>query len=101
MQKINRFYARKEPWSDNIELRGFQTVMRETFVFINVEMKHHTQGEVTSPFMSLQPEEGQQLIDELYAVGLRPSQERGSAGQLDAVKFHLEDMRKLVFNKGN
>lgn len=39
----------------------------------------------------------QELMDDLWACGVRPTEGRGSAGQLDAVRHHLEDMRKLVF----
>lgn len=51
------------------------------------------------PLIDLPVESAQQLIDELYHVGIRPTQAAGSAGQLDAVKYHLEDMRAIVFTK--
>lgn len=41
--------------------------------------------------------EAQELADQLFAAGIRPSAAAGSAGQLDAVKYHLEDLRTLVF----
>jgi hypothetical protein len=41
--------------------------------------------------------EAQILMDSLWDCGTRPSEGQGSAGQLAAVKYHLEDMRKLVF----
>ena len=41
-------------------------------------------------------EEAIALMDGLYQLGVRPTQV-GSAGQLAAVQYHLEDMRKLVF----
>jgi hypothetical protein len=41
----------------------------------------------------------QALMDDLWTCGLRPSEGSGSAGQLAAVQYHLEDMRRLVFNK--
>jgi hypothetical protein len=51
------------------------------------------------PAFSLSPEDAQVLMDSLWECGLRPVQGAGSAGQLDAVKYHLEDMRKIVNNK--
>lgn len=47
--------------------------------------------------MIVTPEEAQQFIDELWRVGIRPTEGAGSVGQLAAVKAHLEDMRTLVF----
>jgi hypothetical protein len=44
-------------------------------------------------------EVAQQLMDDLWRCGLRPSEGTGSAGALAAVKYHLEDMRKIVFER--
>lgn len=57
----------------------------------------HVPGSIIQPFLSLTREEAQELVNELYSVGIQPSQLRGSTGQLAAVHYHLEDMRKLVF----
>ena len=38
-------------------------------------------------------EEAQQLIDELWQVGIRPTEGKGSAGALAAVEEHLKDER--------
>ncbi len=38
-------------------------------------------------------------MDDLWAAGLRPTEGTGSAGALRAVERHLEDMRRLVFEK--
>ena len=51
------------------------------------------------PILTLKPPAVQKLIDELWNCGYRPSEGSGSAGQLAAVKYHLEDMRKLVFEE--
>jgi hypothetical protein len=49
------------------------------------------------PTFTLDLDTAQQLMDELWQVGLRPSEGTGSAGSLAATQKHLEDMRKLVF----
>lgn len=54
-------------------------------------------GFVPPPTFSLEPEAAQQLIDELWRSGLRPTEGTGSAGSLAATERHLEDMRALVF----
>ncbi len=50
------------------------------------------------PTFSLRIDECQQLIDELWRVGLRPSEGTGSSGAMRAVENHLADMRKLSFD---
>src|SRR3972149_12165080 len=37
----------------------------------------------------------QRLINDLWEFGVRPTQAEGSAGQLDATREHLKDMRGL------
>jgi hypothetical protein len=39
----------------------------------------------------------QQLFDQLYREGLRPTVLKDEPGALKAVSYHLEDMRRLVF----
>lgn len=49
------------------------------------------------PTLIVSPSEAQQFMDELWRVGIRPTEGAGSVGQLGAIKAHLEDMRCLVF----
>ena len=51
------------------------------------------------PTLRLSPGDAQGLMDELWRVGLRPTEGTGSAGQLGAVERHLADMRALAFHK--
>jgi hypothetical protein len=44
-------------------------------------------------------EHAQQLMDDLWRCGLRPTEGHGSVGQLGAVKDHLRDMQALAFGK--
>jgi hypothetical protein len=91
-----KFLAERRLWNDDIAISGIQRSNTETFRLLPVPMELHTRGERIEPFMSLQLEQAQSLIDALYDAGLRPSQAAGSSGQLEAVKYHLEDMRKLA-----
>lgn len=47
--------------------------------------------------LTLHFEEASALMDELWKAGVRPT-DVGTPGELGAVKYHLEDMRKLVFD---
>jgi hypothetical protein len=51
------------------------------------------------PSFSLTRERAQQLMDDLWTCGLRPSEGTGSAGALAAVERHLADMQRLVFER--
>lgn len=60
-------------------------------------IKQEQDGDYIEPCLSLHNGSGQQLMDELWRAGLRPSEGTGSAGSLKATQDHLADMRKLVF----
>jgi hypothetical protein len=53
----------------------------------------------TAPTFSLDPEDAQTLMDDLWRAGLRPTEGRQSEGVTAAQNRHLEDMRKLTFSK--
>ena len=53
-------------------------------------------GVMLNPFLTLTQAEAQRLSDALAIAGIRPSDE-GSPHQLSAIRYHLEDMRTLVF----
>jgi len=49
-----------------------------------------------SNLLLLQYDQAQDLMDKLWASGIRPAEARGSAGQLAAVEKHLADMRAIA-----
>lgn len=65
---------------------------------VMTKQEHH--GAMISPAVRLRPNEAQALMDDLWACGIRPSEGTGSAGALKATQYHLEDMRRLVFDDG-
>jgi hypothetical protein len=52
-----------------------------------------------APTMRLRPEDAQLFMDELWSVGIRPTEGTGSAGSLAATQAHLRDMRAIVGKK--
>lgn len=48
-------------------------------------------------FITLDMNQAQSLMDELWQCGLRPTEGTGSAGSLAATQKHLEDFRKIAF----
>lgn len=55
------------------------------------------QGENLKPFASLTAMTMQSLFNQLWMSGFRPKDGTGNGGHIEALKYHLEDMRKLVF----
>lgn len=91
--------ASKMNWSDSIELSGIvqsglkRSIARE-LIFEDIE-----EEEIMSSFISLDKTASQVLMDDLWDCGIRPSEGSGSAGSMAAIKYHLEDIRKLLFHK--
>lgn len=63
-------------------------------------IEHREDGMVAQhqPPIVLTQEEAGRLMDELWLAGIRPSS-IGTGGELEATKYHLEDMRELVFER--
>lgn len=55
------------------------------------------EGYHPDPTMRLRMDEAQQLMDELWRCGLRPTEGTGSAGSLAATERHLKDMQSVAF----
>lgn len=47
--------------------------------------------------LPLTADDAQQLMNELWRVGMRPRDGAGSLAHVEATRAHLEDLRKLVF----
>lgn len=56
-------------------------------------------GAIVPPTCALEETAAQSLMDDLWACGLRPTEGRGSAGAMEATREHLQDMRKIAFNR--
>lgn len=69
----------------------------EPLVFKNLGLDH-----ITEPTFSIshssRDETLQVLMDDLWNIGIRPTEGTGSAGSLKATQNHLEDMRKISFD---
>lgn len=95
-----KFSATREIWSNDIAIRiGERNGDGEFSVAKPIVMERIPSGAFVEPCLRIPFEDAQALIDELWQAGLRPSQSLGSVGQIDAVKYHLEDMRRLVFKE--
>jgi hypothetical protein len=100
---VNRidFHAQAHPFTRDIDLH-FATAPRadgSRGYATNITFEHVEAGMMPPPMaaLTLSQADAQRLMDELWSVGLRPSEGSGSAGAMAATQAHLQDMRKLVF----
>ena len=99
MNKPLEFMARRENWNLGISLYARQMYSDKDFYTAQpVVFEEAEEGNIIEPFATLSIQSAQQLMDELWNCGLRPTEGTGSAGSLKATEAHLEDMRTLVFS---
>lgn len=95
---VKQFHLQRELFQGTISLRiAVKRSDGDRDIATSITFEKMKQGEFSPALIQLEVEEAQDLADQLYAAGIRPSAAAGSAGQLDAVKYHLEDLRTLVF----
>ena len=90
--------ARREDWSNGVSLYlrqrtvGVGTAVARPVVFERLAFD----AGIVEPMLRLGIQQAQQLMDELWQCGLRPSEGTGSAGSLAATERHLKDMQAVA-----
>ncbi len=92
------FRARREDWLDSIALcMAIRDQQGRFHVAQAVTMRSIEPNEYAPDVLvSLTRDEAQALMDELWNVGLRPSEGTGSAGAMAATQKHLDDMQGIA-----
>jgi hypothetical protein len=90
--------VRLAPWSKNVEICLGYDVGSEFAYGQAVVFEQKDRGFCPEPTMILPPKAAQELMDDLWKCGYRPSEGSGSAGSLLATENHLQDMRKIAFD---
>ena len=91
--------AERELFSNTISIRMASPVDDNNIsVAQPVVFAESKAGSFVNPCMSLTGSDAQVLMDELWNVGLRPSEGSGSAGSLAATQKHLADMKTIAFH---
>ncbi len=73
--------------------------MGDRRIVTNMTIETVKYGEHVKPSFTLGSNEVQELFNRLWQQGFRPKDGTGNGGHVEALKYHLEDMRKLVFNR--
>ena len=74
---------------------GKVTHRAEAIQFNPVDNRHDHMPPTTRIYKG----QAQQLMDDLWECGLRPSEGTGSAGAFAALQQHRDDLRKIAFKK--
>jgi hypothetical protein len=85
------------PWNDCYEIAFFAKEGGRTWVSEPIAMKERTDHGIIYPTARMSRNAMQGLFNELWKAGFRPKDGTGNSGHVEALKYHLEDMRKLVF----
>jgi hypothetical protein len=98
--------AHRQIWTQSVELLvceqnfdGKFSAVADPILMRRLDVEDGRFSKPIEATVSLHDDAAQQLMDELWNCGLRPSEGTGSAGSLRATERHLEDMRRLVFEK--
>jgi len=90
--------AMTAPWRQAVELlimdRSDGTSRVGRCIVVAEEMQPGVDYE---PSLRISETAAQQLMDDLWACGLRPTEGTGSAGAMAATQKHVDDLRKIVF----
>jgi hypothetical protein len=89
--------AQRELWNDTIAIHMAERKPFGLFVAQAVTFTERPKDGFHDPFLRLQIEDAQRLMNELWDCGLRPSEGTGSAGSLKATEKHLTDMQRIAF----
>lgn len=60
------------------------------------KLEEHERYIPHDPLVTLENDEAQSLMDELWHLGIRPTEGHGSTGQIAAVEAHRDDLRAML-----
>lgn len=97
--QISKIRVQYQPWAGRfgIYIMGeSREISPKRLIGVNLELVEYDESAIQKPTISASDEMAQQLMDDLWNAGIRPST-RISSQLDDGTKAHLEDMRRLVF----
>lgn len=94
-----RITADLHPWNHRVEVRlGVEDEKGNFSIAEAASFKPVDDGTRIDPFVCLPPEAAQDLMNDLWRIGIRPAHGDGSAGQAAATQRHLDDLRTIAFH---
>jgi len=95
---MRNFNLQREPFGRGLSmyLSEPSAVPNSIAIATNIMFETIKDHSITPALMSIDMNEAQQLMDELWHCGVRPTEGSGSAGAMRAVENHLADLRKIT-----
>lgn len=78
-----------------VESHGSQFVIRAALE----QVEHEDGAYIAEPTLRFSFDEAQQIMNELWRIGLRPKNGNGAVAHTEALQRHLNDMRTIAFNR--
>jgi hypothetical protein len=101
--KLKIYIDRDHLWGDTFAVRMARRMPDERWAVAEPiafrALSEADMGVERVPSFTLNKDDAQAFIDELWNAGFRPTEGSGSAGAMAAVQEHLKDMRRLVFDR--
>ena len=97
--KMRAVKARFNPFDDKIEFAFMERRGEHYSAADSLHMITHDEDMMTPSFCTLDVDQAQLLMDDLWNCGLRPSEGSGSARSMKATQNHLADLKKILFHK--
>lgn len=94
-----QFFVEERWYNNSFAFYGASSFNDRKQVILPVTLKSRERGTQQEPFLDLGRDEAQQLFESLWKAGFRPKDGTGNGGHIEAIKYHLEDMRRLVFDR--
>jgi hypothetical protein len=85
-------------WGSHLDILFYECQDGKVFTATQLQFHAVEEGDPLPPTTQISHIMAQQLMDELYRAGVRPTEAADNAGELKGTKAHLEDMRRLVFD---
>jgi hypothetical protein len=98
---VIEFHVEKSIWSDSVTFYAREQINGEWRFLVadGVKVVSVPTGEMAPKFFDLymMGDGAQSLFDGLWKAGFRPHKGESGIAHVEALRYHLEDMRKLVF----
>lgn len=93
------FRAQSWDYMNSVKIAAFVENFERRYIAKPVvsEMAPYGEGTLGEATMTLDMKDAQSLMDALYSCGLRPRDAKPQDKTIEAMSYHLEDMRRLVF----
>lgn len=97
---MRRFFLQRNPAYRGISLfitDDSLVPQNEIAVATNITFEVIQSHHVPQPLTTLELNEAQELMDELWNCGIRPTDGAGSAGAMQRAENHIKDLQKITY----